>query len=116
RPSQSELDRLPTMAQVFAGTSSLEGRFNKAGFNGSNVVAFLPIGNSFYNSLSVTVTRRFSKGLQVNSAYTYSHLIDDSTADVFSTVLTPRRQQDFQNLRADKSDSALDRRNRFVFS
>jgi hypothetical protein len=43
-------------------------------------------------------------------------LIDDSTAEVFSTVLTPRRGQDFQNTRADKANSALDRRHRFVIS
>jgi hypothetical protein len=30
--------------------------------------------------------------------------------------LSPRRVQDFQNLRAEKADSALDRRQRFVFS
>ena len=50
------------------------------------------------------------------AAYTWSHLIDDSTADVFSTVLTPRRPQDFQNLNADRSSSPLDRRQRFSFS
>src|SRR5580700_3226638 len=54
--------------------------------------------------------------LQFIAAYTWSHLIDDSTADVFSTVLTPRRPQDFQNLNADRSSSPLDRRQRFSFS
>jgi hypothetical protein len=52
----------------------------------------------------------------MSAAYTWSHLIDDSTAEVFSTVLTPRRPQDFRNLGRDKSDSALDRRHRFVLS
>src|SRR5260221_5041793 len=36
----------------------------------------------------------------------------NSTADFFSTVLTPRRPQDFQNINADKSSSALDHRHR----
>jgi hypothetical protein len=46
-------------------------------------------------------------------AYTWSHTIDNSTADFFSTVITPRRPQDFQNINADKSSSALDHRHRF---
>ncbi len=35
----------------------------------------------------------------MNAAYTWSHLFDDTTAEVFSAVLSPRRVQDFQNLR-----------------
>ena len=31
-------------------------------------------------------------------------------------MLSPRRVQDFQNLRAERADSALDRRHRFVLS
>ena len=31
------------------------------------------------------------------AAYTWSHLEDDATATNFSTYLTPRRAQDFQN-------------------
>jgi hypothetical protein len=62
------------------------------------------------------VTRRFAEGFQLTAAYTWSHLIDDTTAEVFSTVLSPRRVEDFQNLRRDRADSALDRRHRFVTS
>ena len=43
-------------------------------------------------------------------------MLDDATATNFSTYLTPRRAQDFQNLRADWSSSALDRRQRFTFT
>jgi hypothetical protein len=52
----------------------------------------------------------------MTSAYTYSHLIDDTTAEVFSTVLSPRRVEDFQNLRRERATSALDHPNRFVTS
>ena len=61
------------------------------------------------------MTRRFSNGLQFIGAYTWSHAIDDSTADVFSTYLTPRRPQDARNIAADRSNSALDHRQRFTF-
>jgi hypothetical protein len=73
-------------------------------------------GNSTYDAGSIQVQRRLSNGFQFTGAYTYSHLIDDTTAEVFSTLLSPRRVQDFQNLRAERADSALDRRHRFVFS
>ncbi len=49
-------------------------------------------------------------------AYTYSHLIDDATAEVFSTVLAPRRSQDGLNLRNDYANSILDHRHRFTLS
>src|SRR6185437_1109001 len=42
--------------------------------------------------------------------------IDDSTAEVASTVLTPRRAQDFQNINAERASSALDRRQRFTLT
>jgi hypothetical protein len=61
------------------------------------------------------LTRRFNNGLQFIGSYTWSHAIDDSTADVFSTYTTPRRPQNSQDLRADRSSSALDHRNRFTF-
>ncbi len=57
-----------------------------------------------------------SHGLQFVGAYTYSHLIDNSTADFHSTDLTPRRQQDFQDLNADRANSALDHRHRFTLA
>ena len=91
-------------------------RYAAAGFDGANVVAFLSNGNSSYHGASAQVTKRFSKGFQMTSAYTWSHLIDDTTAEVFSTVLSPRRVEDFQNLKRERADSALDHRHRFVTS
>jgi hypothetical protein len=80
------------------------------------MVGFMPLGNSTYHGLAAQVTKRLSKGLNFVAAYTWSHNIDDSTAEVFSTYTTPRRPQDFNNLRADRSDSALDHRQRFSFT
>ena len=114
-PSQATIDSLPTNLADIQTRSRILPQFDAAGFT-SNITAFLPNGNSTYHGGSAQLTRRFSDGLQFSAAYTYSHLIDDTTAEVFSTVLTPRRVQDFQNLRAERADSALDRRNRFVFS
>ena len=49
-------------------------------------------------------------------AYTWSHNIDDSTADLFSTLLAPRRPEDFQNMRSERSSSFLDRRHRMTMA
>jgi hypothetical protein len=89
--------------------------FAAAGF-GAGIVENAPIGNSVYHGLALQLNRRFSRGLQLIGAYTWSHNIDDSTADFFTTNLTPRRAQNFQDLRADRSSSALDRRHRLTLT
>ena len=112
-PTQAQLDALPLTLNALEAeqTNSLA----QYGFL-SNITSFQSWGSSSYNGLAIQGTRRFAAGLQFVGAYTWSHLIDDSTADVFSTVLTPRRPQDFQNIANDRSSSALDRRQRFSFS
>ena len=84
-----------------------------AGFNGI-ITSYQPLGSSSYNGWANTLTRRLNNGLQFVGAYTWSHAIDNSTADVFSTYSTPRRPQDSQNLANHFSSSALDHRNRFT--
>jgi hypothetical protein len=113
KPAQAQLDALPLTLNALqaAPTNSLA----PYGFL-SNITSFQSWGSSTYNGLAVQGTRRFAAGLQFVASYTWSHLIDNSTADVFSTVLTPRRPQDFQNFAIDRSSSALDRRQRFSFS
>jgi hypothetical protein len=85
-------------------------------FTGSNVVAFEPWASSTYNGLATQVTKKYSHGLQFVGSYTFSHAIDNATADVFSTVIAPRRAQDWLNLPADRSSSILDHRNRFTLA
>ena len=76
------------------------------------MIGFENYGASNYNGLQTTFSRNFTNGLQFQAAWTWSHAFDNSTADVFSTYLTPRRPQDFQNFAADWSPSAFDRRHR----
>jgi hypothetical protein len=111
-PGQAALDALPiTLTQINANPRILPD-FSAAGFV-NNLVQFTPNGDSIYHGLATQVTKRMSQGFQFIGSYTWSHTIDNSTADVFSTVLTPRRGQDFQNIGIDRSNSALDRRHRF---
>lgn len=75
-----------------------------------------PWGNSEYNGLAIQINKRYSKNFSYTAAYTWSHALDDSTATNFTTILSPRRDQDFQDLRAEWASSALDRRHRLTFS
>jgi len=114
-PSQSDIDAMTTTLDDIQSRSNILPQYLAAGFT-SPIAAFLANGNSTYHAGSASLTRRLNNGLQFSAAYTWSHLIDDTTAEVFSTVLSPRRVQDFQNLVPEKADSALDHRQRFVAS
>jgi len=115
-PGQAALDALTVTLPMISANSSFVPAFSAAGFNAQNLVQFTPNGDSNYHGLASQVTRRMANGLTFVSSYTYSHTIDNSTADFFTSVLTPRRGQDFQNLAADRSNSALDRRHRFTLA
>jgi Carboxypeptidase regulatory-like domain len=81
-----------------------------------NLTGYHPWGNSRYNGLALQMSKRYSSSFSYLAAYTWSHGFDDSTATNFSTILSPRRAQDFQNMRAEWASSALDRRHRFTLT
>jgi hypothetical protein len=114
-PSQAYLDTLGTTLDQLQATGSTIPAFADAGFV-SNITSFQPWGYSNYNGLQVSFKRNFTNGLQFQSAWTWSHTFDNSTADVFSTVLTPRRPQDFNCFACDYGTSALDRRHRVTLA
>lgn len=122
QPSQPELDSLTTTLAGLKAPGSFIPQFDNAGFGptitgvGSNIVADSPNGYSIYHGLQTQLTRRFRSGLMFQAAYTYSRTIDNSTADFFSTSLTPRRPQDFQNWDAERSVSPLSRTHRFTLA
>lgn len=116
QPSQATLDALPVTLPEINAQSSFVPAYAAGGFKPANITSYQPIGNSIYHGLAAQFTRRFNHGLQFVGAYTFSHAIDDSTAEVFSTLLTPRRPQDFQNVHLDQSNSILDRRHRFTLA
>jgi len=121
-PTQAALDALPyTLAGIRAGAYGNPGSkfvpaWADANFNGASVVAFEPWAASTYNGLATQLTKKYSNGLQFVASYTFSHAIDDATADVFSTVLAPRRAQDWLNIWKDRSNSILDHRHRFTLA
>ncbi len=118
-PSQATLNGLTTslskLTAAFNASGNVDPAYLAAGFTGI-ITSYQPWGNSTYHGWANQVTRRFSNGLQFVGAYTFSHNIDDSTAEVFSTYTTPRRPQNIRNLSADRANSALDHRNRVTFA
>jgi hypothetical protein len=122
QPSQAQLDALTTTLTGLQAPGSFIPEFDNAGFGptrtgiGSNIVADSPLGYSIYHGLQTQLNRRFSNGLMFQAAYTFSRTIDNSTADFFSTSLTPRRPQDFQNWDAERSVSPLSRTHRFTLA
>jgi hypothetical protein len=101
-----------TLANIQA-LSNIVPAWENAGFTGK-ITSYQPYSGSNYNGLGLSLQRRFQNGFLLNASYTWSKTMDDATAEVFSTVLTPRRPQDSQNVAADYSRSALDRTNRLT--
>jgi hypothetical protein len=117
-PSQATLNgltsNLTTLTNQYNAGGDVDPAYLAAGFTGI-ITSYQPWGNSTYHGWANQLTRRFNNGLQFMAAYTFSHNIDDSTAEVFSTYTTPRRPQDIRNLRADRASSALDHRHRLTY-
>jgi hypothetical protein len=113
-PDAGTIAGLTTTLAGLQAQSHIIPAFANAGFT-SGITSFQPLGKSVYHGLQAQVKRNMTNNLQFLAAYTWSHAQDNSTADVFSTVLTPRRAQNSQNFQADYSTSALDRRQRLSF-
>ena len=112
----------PTAAQLSGLTKTLgdinaqrRGSLTPYGFLG-NVTEHTPVGNSQYDSGSVSLTRRFSRGLALTAAYTWSKTIDDSTNELNTSAVNARRPQDLFDLRNERGLSAIDIPHRFVLS
>lgn len=117
QPSQTTLNGLQwDLNTLFNNDTELLPNWNAANFNYNFVTGFVPWSESFYNGLAMQVTKKMSHGLQFIGSYTWSHTIDDATAEVHTTDITPRRPQDSTDLRNDLSNSILDHPNRFTLA
>jgi hypothetical protein len=115
-PSQADLNALPlTLTQLNAQKNAQANTLAPYGFS-SVITSYVPRGNSEYHGLAVDVSKRLTGHLTFKGAYTWSHLMDDSTMELNFTSLTPRRPQDFLNLAPEWASSALDRRQRLTLT
>jgi len=122
QPTTTQLQELPTLGSIGLDIDPVTGanrrfpaRLGSSGFRG-DVTAFLPVGNSVYDGVSVSLVRRFNRNFAFTTAYTFSKTIDNSTNELFSSTVNPRRPQDFFNLRDERGLSTLDVPHRFVAS
>lgn len=79
----------------------------------AGVSGLLNDGNSMYNSLQAKLEHRWSNGLLVQAAYTFSKLINDIDGPSRANGATP---QDYYNLRAERGVGGYDIPQRFVTS
>jgi hypothetical protein len=77
-----------------------------------NILVAESVGQSIYNGLNLTLSKRFSRGLEAFATYTWSHAIDDApeqnNIDSSNLVLS-----DPTNRRRDRGNSLTDRRHAF---
>jgi hypothetical protein len=77
----------------------------------NSVDAQLSIGNSDYHGMTLNVSKRFSRGFEFLSSYTWSHSIDDST-----DLQSPLEPQDSRFPHNERANSVNDQRHRWVTS
>jgi hypothetical protein len=111
---------IPTTFTASTPTDTAFNNFNpnmyaQYGFLG-NVTADPPLGSSTYHAGSVNFKQRAGYGLTFNANYTYSHTMDNSTNEFFTSLLNPRRSQDTRNLSQDWASSDLDVRHHFALA
>src|SRR5439155_75822 len=75
----THLEARPDINQPVPGTSPIASRRPYPLFQG--ILTSQNVDNSIYNGLQVTLERRMSRSLSMLVAYTYSHVIDVSSAD-----------------------------------
>jgi outer membrane receptor protein involved in Fe transport len=107
----------PTLAQFKAliGKGPLR-RYGSQGFTEGAVTLALPVGASAYHGGAVELLHRFDRGLLLRANYTYSKTLDDSTVELNTSSVNPRRPQDSFNLRDEWARSALDMRHKVSIS
>ncbi|HXG65612.1 MAG TPA: hypothetical protein VNO70_10925, partial [Blastocatellia bacterium] len=71
--------------------------------------------NSIYHGLQLQLNKRFSRGIQFTTAYTWSHAIDE-VSDLFDLAGTRALPQSSFNREAERGDANFDVRHRFVYS
>jgi hypothetical protein len=107
-PSASTLRNLPTQQDFLDARRRL---LSELGFQ-SNFTAFNAQGNSIYHGGSINVKRRLTQGFSIDASYTLSKTIDDSTNELFSSFVNPRRPENFFDLQSARAESVLSRRHR----
>jgi hypothetical protein len=121
-PLPTYLNASDVPATVVAPASTLQdfSNFNPQplsvdGFFG-NVTTFPSIGTGIYHAGSADFIHRFARGIYLRANYTFSKNIDNSTNELFSSRVNPRRAQDGFDFAAERGLSALNVTHKFALS
>jgi hypothetical protein len=100
----------PTLAQfqAFIVNPLTARRFAAQGFTGGAITIEAPVGASTYHGGAVELLHRFSHGLLLRANYTYAKAMDNSTNDLNTSAVNPRRPENSFNLANEWSRSSLD--------
>jgi hypothetical protein len=112
-PTTVPLTGIPTRAQAntfvpSAATAATTRPFGADGFLGS-VTEFTPVGESDYHGLSIDFTQRMWRGLTLRTNYTWAKSIDNSTNELNTSAVNPRRAETFDdpNVRGERGLSVF---------
>jgi len=100
--------------QALVGTGANR-RYGAAGFR-DVITSFLPVGASTYHGGAVEFNRRFTDGLMLRANYTYAKTLDNSTNDLFTSTVNPRRPENAYDMSNEWGRSALDIRHKLALS
>jgi hypothetical protein len=109
----------PTLAQFNAliGLAGAGGRrYAAQGFTLGAITAEAPVGASTYHGGAVELRHRFDHGLELQANYTFAKAMDDSTNDLNTSAVNPRRPENSFDLRNEWARSALDVRNKVALT
>jgi hypothetical protein len=107
---------IPTPVDTLANIKAFNRKpLSVDGFLG-NVTTFPPVGSGIYHAGSVDFIHRFARGLYFRTNYTFSKNIDNSTNELFSSFVNPRRAQDGYNFASERGRSALDLPQKFAMT
>ena len=103
----------PTLARFNALATR---RYAAQGFTGGAITDIGPFGASSYNGIAINYQHRVAHGLLVQTNYTFSKAMDDSTNDLNTSAVNPRRPENAYNLRNERSRSTLDVRHKVALT
>jgi hypothetical protein len=103
----------PTVAQFNALATR---RYAAQGFTGGAITDIGPFGASSYHGVAINYEHRVGNGVLVQTNYTYSKAMDNSTNDLNTSAVNPRRPQNAYDLGNEWSRSTLDVRHKVALT
>jgi hypothetical protein len=103
----------PTLAQF---NSLATRRYTAQGFTKGAITDIGPFGASSYNGVAINYQHRVAHGLLLQTNYTFSKAEDNSTNDLNTSAVNPRRPENAYNLGNEWSRSTLDVRHKVALA